>query len=300
MNNRLLAHFQALKLITALATGQRNEPKALLREVLRIVSMTLEVPLASIWVFDEEHQRLELLLMYDDRTHVYSEGGHPVLATEHPVYFQHLLKGELMVADDARRDVRTASFTAGYFEPYNIYSLLDAPIRIEGHLRGIICLEQTENYRGWAIDEQTFLLAVVEIVSLQIQLMQGERQPEQSLTREFFQALLEYSWDAIAVLDTEGKIIYVSPSFCRLMESGEGALLGLYYWDLIDPEFCEEAKKAWHTDPRYRQDQVLVERKAKMITPLGKTVYVDSKARGLFTNPAVKGMVVNLVDITRQ
>ena len=57
---------------------------------------------------------------------------------QYPHYFQAITNNRAIAADDARNDPRTSEFTKEYLIPLQISSMLDAAIRREGQVIGVV------------------------------------------------------------------------------------------------------------------------------------------------------------------
>ena len=77
-------------------------------------------------------------------------------ARNFPHYLEALHSGRAIDAHDAQHDLRTRELTPGYLLPLGITSMLDASIRIEGEVVGILCLEHVGPKRIWQADEIAF------------------------------------------------------------------------------------------------------------------------------------------------
>src|SRR5262249_36109422 len=60
-------------------------------------------------------------------------------------------------------------YNEDYLIPNNIYSMLDAPIRIGGKTVGVVCLEHTEMPRTWTPEEQIFIGSLSDMVSIALE-----------------------------------------------------------------------------------------------------------------------------------
>ena len=79
----------------------------------------LRVERVSVWRFDETHDHIECLDLFERSSARHSSGQRSAAGVS-PRYF-HALSGERAVAvDDAHRDPRTSEFTAGYLLPNGI------------------------------------------------------------------------------------------------------------------------------------------------------------------------------------
>ena len=89
------------------------------------------------------------LFVRSTRTH---ERPRPVSSC--PRYLATLESSLTLAADDAQRDPRTSELAESYLVPHDVVSMLDAPIRRDGRLVGVVCHEQVGAPHQWAVLEQ--------------------------------------------------------------------------------------------------------------------------------------------------
>jgi signal transduction histidine kinase len=82
-----------------------------------------------------------------------------------PRYLATLESSLTLAADDAQRDPRTSELTDSYLVPHGVVSMLDAPIRRDGRLVGVVCHEQTGAPRQWAVLDQCSAGSVAGLVA---------------------------------------------------------------------------------------------------------------------------------------
>lgn len=70
----------------------------------------------------------------------------------------------LIVINDIRRDSVLGNLQESYGP--DVYSLLDAPIRVGGELVGVVCIEQFYRQRDWSIEEQNFASSLADFTAL--------------------------------------------------------------------------------------------------------------------------------------
>jgi PAS domain S-box-containing protein len=169
-----------IALTRACAQRQANIPE-IKREVAQIAADTLEVERVSIWRYQRARESLlcQELFCRSNRSHA---EGTSLSGGDFPAYFRALADGNVIAAHDAYRDPRTTEFSETYLRPLGISSMLDTPIHVMGVVTGVICCEQVGPARQWAADEQTFALAVANLVSLL--LAEEERQQIEGQLRQ--------------------------------------------------------------------------------------------------------------------
>jgi PAS domain S-box-containing protein len=147
--------------------------------VVEVAAKTLGVSRASIWFYDEGRASLRCADLYEHPTGSHSS-GQELSRGDCPNYFEALADGRVLPAHYARSDPRTRDFTESYLKPLGITSMLDAPIRNDGTIVGVICHEHTGSPREWSLDEQNFAGSMADLVALSLQVVQ-RRQAEKAL-----------------------------------------------------------------------------------------------------------------------
>jgi signal transduction histidine kinase len=104
-------------------------------------------------------------------------------ADDYPHYFEALRHARAIDAHEARNDPRTREFRDHYLVPLGIMSMLDATIRIEGKIQGVVCFEHVGQARQWSLDE---ISCAGQAADLAVQIHQSEQ-------RRQTQALLSQS-----------------------------------------------------------------------------------------------------------
>jgi CheY-like chemotaxis protein len=118
----------------------------------------------SLWLFNKEYSALSCLICLDENDDV-SSGA--VLNTENsPAYFNYILTNQVLDASDARNNEVTESFTHSYFEPLNIYSLLDYTYKLDNKPLGVICCESVDSKVTWSHADKESLVKVADVTNL--------------------------------------------------------------------------------------------------------------------------------------
>jgi PAS domain S-box-containing protein len=181
-NDELARHARSVHLLEA-------DLETALRQITEVAARTLETARASAWFYDEDRQVLRCADLYElagDR----HASGTELKAAELPAYFRALQEERAIAASDACQDARTAEFTASYLRPLGIGAMLDAPIRSQGKMVGVLCHEHIGQTREWAPDEQSFAGSMADLISLSLEVERRQkaeaelRQAHDSLERK--------------------------------------------------------------------------------------------------------------------
>lgn len=159
-----------------LATSARPKDDASLtraiQQLTEVAARTLDVDRVSIWRYTGPRTGIRCLDLYEREAHRHSFGTE-LSRADNPPYFQALTEADVLAADDAHRDPRTAEFSPGYLTPLGITSMMDAVIRLGGRVFGVLCFEHTGRGRRWTYDEQTFAVAVANLVAMSLTGLEG-------------------------------------------------------------------------------------------------------------------------------
>jgi two-component system sensor histidine kinase/response regulator len=156
---RLLAMLRANP---ALQTGDPSEVLGVLTES---AARMLEVERVGLWRFDESHKHivcLDLYVQFEDR----HERGAVVPYEAAPAYFAAVETGEVLAAEDAYLDPRTAELGHSYLPSNHVGAMLDTPVLIGGRLAGVLCHEHVGSARRWRAWERTVAASLSECAGL--------------------------------------------------------------------------------------------------------------------------------------
>jgi diguanylate cyclase (GGDEF)-like protein/PAS domain S-box-containing protein len=138
-------------------------------------------------------------------------------AADFPVYFREIKGERILPASDARNDRRTRGFRETYLVPNDIYSMLDAPVRVQGELAGVICAEQTGHIRKFSLNEQAFVASSADILSMSIE-ADGMRKVEEArkLAETNYRLLFERNLAAVFRVHLDGRLLDANEACARM------------------------------------------------------------------------------------
>jgi two-component system cell cycle sensor histidine kinase/response regulator CckA len=209
---RLLRQRDALVSLTAAQTGDWGTLSQTVRRALEVSSATLGVARASLWRFHEAPSRIACSDLYEARSGRHSS-GQELFAHDYPAYFVAVHGSDVVAVDDAEGDARTAAFTTSYLRPNGISSMLDAPVHADGVVAGVLCHEHIGPARQWTADEQSFAIAVSNLLAWAIERCERSRAESTSALQA---AALAAAADASLIADSNGLIVWINPAFTAL------------------------------------------------------------------------------------
>jgi transcriptional regulator with GAF, ATPase, and Fis domain len=134
------------------------------QQITTVLSETLQVSRASIWLYNEDASGIECMNLYERNKQAHSQ-GFVLLQKDFPNYFKTISNNLTLAAEDAHTHPGTAEFSEVYLKPNGINSMLDVPIFVEGKMVGVICHEHTGPQRKWNSDEENFAYLMSNILS---------------------------------------------------------------------------------------------------------------------------------------
>ncbi|PZP25174.1 putative bifunctional diguanylate cyclase/phosphodiesterase [Pseudomonas kuykendallii] len=202
-------------LILRLARHRYNSSDPL-REAAELITQaaceTYAVARASIWSLANE--RLEPVALYRRDIDRHEQ---PLALDARPFkrYLEALNGGRAIEASNAQQDPRTRELGETYLQPVGIAALLAAGIRVGGELVGVLCLEHTGGQREWQTDEVAF---AGELADQYAQVLANHQRRNAASALHLFQRAVEQSASAFLLVDCDGLVEYVNPSFTSITQ----------------------------------------------------------------------------------
>jgi PAS domain S-box-containing protein len=293
---RLLRQNDALVNLARSETVASGDLKRAVQEITEMSAYALETERTSVWLFDDLRSKIRSIDLYE-RTPLRHSEGTELLAKDYPSYFEALEKEHTIAAHEAHTDPRTQEFSSSYLSPLGITSMLDAPIRLDGEMVGVLCHEHIGPLRHWTLDEQNFAGSIADLVSLSFEKAERKR-VEDDLRRseEYYRSLIENALDVVTILDAQGIIRYQSPSAERVLGYKPEEVIGKRgrtFFHPDDVEYADTVLKQFLQNPNkpvYAEFRVLHKN--------GSYRTMQFIGKNLLDNSAVAGIVVNYRDVT--
>ena len=237
--NRLRRQNKALMDLAGRKSLQRGEDlNAALKEVTETAARTLDVERASVWFFEGNSDRIRCADLYE-RSKDHHSAGILLAGSAFPAYFKALNEERTIPAHDARQDPRTREFADTYLKPLGVSAVLDASIRLDGQLVGVIRHEHTGLPRTWTPDEQQFAGSMADMAALVMEAHE-RRWAEDALLKseERFQLVAKATNDAVWDWDLATDVLWCNEAVRTLFGYGREDIGGTGAWwkSLIHPD----------------------------------------------------------------
>ncbi|MBX8491120.1 EAL domain-containing protein [Pseudomonas cichorii] len=213
-----LAHLERVRaqqeLILRLTRHRYNTANSVLEAAELITKSACDiydVDRVGIWSLHE--QRLESIADYHRQSCDY-QVRKPLDISQYPNYLDALHNSRAIDVSNVQNDPRTREI-ADTLLPRGVNAILDASIRIDGQVVGVLCLEQTGSEREWQPDEITF---AGELADQFAQVINNHSRRAATNALYLFQRAVEQSANAFLLVNCEGMVEYVNPSFTAITQ----------------------------------------------------------------------------------
>ncbi len=132
-----------------------------------------------------------------------------------PRYLESLHNSRTLEAEDVGLDPRLAELNRVFFAPHAIRSVLHATIRVGGEVTGVLCLQHSGAPRSWLADEIAF---AGELADQYAQVLANQQRIGAMQRLQLFLRAIEQSASAVVLVDREGRVEYVNPSFTDITQ----------------------------------------------------------------------------------
>ncbi|MDH0301354.1 MULTISPECIES: GGDEF and EAL domain-containing protein [unclassified Pseudomonas] len=170
-----------------------------------------KVDCASIWYLND--QRLEPISAWYHREQQHRM-PEAIDASRFPDYLEALHASRAIDAHNASHDPRTRVMAESLYSTDD-NAMLDASIRIDGQVVGVLCLEQTGQPRAWQSDEIAF---AGELADQFAQVINNHNRRTAASALHLFQRAVEQSASAFLLVNCDGVVEYVNPSFTAITQ----------------------------------------------------------------------------------
>ncbi|WPN47637.1 putative bifunctional diguanylate cyclase/phosphodiesterase [Pseudomonas sp. P8_241] len=198
-----------------LLTRQRYTSNKSLQEAAELITRSAcdiyEIDCASLWHL--EGSQLVPISAYHRTTQEYVL-PESIDISVFPDYLDALHTGRAIDAHNAMRDPRTREM-AERLRPRDVNAMLDASIRVDGQVVGVLCLEQTGATRAWQSDEIAF---AGELADQFAQVISNHNRRTATSALHLFQRAVEQSANAFLLVNCDGVVEYVNPSFTAITQ----------------------------------------------------------------------------------
>lgn len=147
----------ALLLLVKAFKDQQMSESQFYQQLTETITLALGCSRASLWLYsDSLLNEIIALDLYDRNSDAHYQGI-ALHEDDFSTYFEAMRNDGGIDAAYAMEHSATRCFTEAYFEPNDIYSLLDVGIRYSGQLVGVFCCENVGEVMVWTEQQKAYL-----------------------------------------------------------------------------------------------------------------------------------------------
>ena len=194
-----------------------------LAQICETAALTLEVGRVNVWRLHAGHGVLRCVHAYDRGSGEHNAPGYDEAFDASSEYSRQLDVVRVIDAVDVQRDATLSASGAAlgdYLARHGVSSLLDAPVRSEGELLGVVCHEHVGEPRSWSTEDEAFAASIGDFVAMAYEI-QRRRDAERRLR------YLELH-DAQTNLPNRDHLLEVAHSALRPAHGGESSLAAIH------------------------------------------------------------------------
>lgn len=166
------------KTLNTLSSKNHSDFKDIKESILYIFEETyksLRVDTISYWTNHEDRIELFCILDNDDIT---PEKNFKFYKKDSTNYFDEIQNKKIIEINSFDKFPEESFFIKEYTKTFNVKSVLDFPIFLEGEMQGIICFETTTGQHDWDDDEVNFARTISDIVAIAIETIKRKKAEE--------------------------------------------------------------------------------------------------------------------------
>ncbi len=188
LNRRYARNEAALSTLSRTYAVKPGELTAVLHEITEVVARTLETAQVSVWMRNPQGSTLTCLDSFHASTHQH-QPALDLARDDHPILFEKIEESSVLAVADAASDPRTLSLARALCSDEQSLSLLVAPLHSHHACGGALICHHLGSPRHWLPDEQTFAVAVANLLSVLFAQQEREQLHEQLRQTQKLEAL---------------------------------------------------------------------------------------------------------------
>jgi PAS domain S-box-containing protein len=279
-----------------LSKSEQQNYSGAIGNIMEVGARTLGIHRVSLWLFnpDKTHLVCEDIYTLAGGAH---EKGYTLDASLHPQYFSYLEEARIIAADLVGSDPRMVDLAA-YFKEFGIVSTMDIPIRLQGRVEGIFCIDYSGQPRHWTVEDQDFAASLAQMISLLLENRVRRLTEEALKDKEASLRTLFLAAPVGVAMQSYRRIRQVNQRLCTMLGYEEKELVGksprVFY------ETSEVAKQIEDTMRNQLADQAIGNIETRWVRKDGKLIDVLLTVVPLDLLDLLAGVIFTALDITER
>lgn len=206
-----------------------------------------------------------------------------------------IASGEPVIYPDIKELPKDAQYEKNQFIKANVKSLVAFPFRSsETGSFGFIGLDWISKSYSCSDPERNMLSMVSELISSNVVRSKAEENLRVSESR--FRTLIQKSSDTIAIVDSDHRFLFMSPSVKKILGYDVREMVGEDAFSYIHKEDLPHVREVFQKILDKPENELTTE--YRFLHKKGHWVYLDSVGTNLTKDPVIGGIVINSRDIT--
>lgn len=289
------SELRALLTVSRAVSGNLQSTDVL-RQAASTLARLMRVDFCSLSDYSPERNEIVTVALYSADEDVSGRGdlGKVFSLDEYPATQHALQTGQPLVSRLDDPDADAAEIRQLRHD--DMFSSLLLPLRLRGQSLGLAELFSSDPNRVFTADEIQFAGAIADQVTIAVE---NARLYERLEQREaYFRALIENSAEGVAILDADGKIIYLAPSDERLTGYPLDEIVGGSAFQYIHPQDMAEVLEVFSEGMvipgAVRTAEYRLQRKD------GEWRHFEVTGHNMLDDPHIGGVVINYRDVTER
>lgn len=157
---------KTLNILTSKKFKDNQSIENIILEIFEETYKTIRVDTLSLWKNYED--KIELQCVFDNNS-ITPHDKFTFLKKDSVEYFQAIEEQNYIEINSFEKFPEESFFVKEYAAKFNVKSLLDFPIYLQGELQGIVCFETTTSEYNWDDDEVNFARTISDIIAISIE-----------------------------------------------------------------------------------------------------------------------------------
>ena len=253
----------------------------------------LQLSAVSVWSFCYEKDQFKLVANHGALSNL--SGDNTVRCDVCPEYLNILRNSRHIDVNDAKSDHRVDELRKHYIEPFDIASLLDVPIRINGKLEGVLNLERAHEQKNWTDSEIYIACQIADQLALTIATQTSYEQHE-LLT--LFKSAAEQSEQVTMLINLQTeRVEFVNEAYSKRTGKPIADFIGKPMWDLFlfqqKPEYSKIQLEKVHSGQSIADE-------VQLVAPDGKPMWISYRCSPFVTSRGNHYALMSSEDCTEQ
>lgn len=302
---RLIASERALKaqnegLVELAASHSLNsgDLQAAFEEITSTAAKLLQVDNVAIWFLAPGEEAIIVQKLYRLKTGTF-EQGQVFPFSQYAEYLEAIIRNRIFAVTDTRKNPLTKEFIKGKYSGPCL-SLIHAPIRIGGQVKGMVSLEQESDPRVWTMEEQNFASSMADLVAVSME-ANAKRIAQNELEKSLaiLQATFELSETGIRVENNEKDVIAFNELYLKIWNMPEDFIKTASFQEQV--AFCiDQLKEDDDSKKKILQLRHRSDAEYHGILEFKDGRVVERYTKKLEVNGQIEGRVWFYLDITKR